>query len=81
MNVVGNHDFLEEDAQAIFQLKIASFWTYFGSSDEYAREKLVGDLEALRSFYMDQGYADFSIESTQVAISPDAPTACISPST
>ena len=71
MNVVGNHAFLEEDLQAIFQLKVANFWTYFGSSDEYAREKLVGDLESLRSFYMDQGYADFSIESTQVAISPD----------
>ena len=71
MNVVGNHSFLEADIQEIFQLKVASFWTYFGSADEYAREKLVGDLEALRSFYMDQGYADFSIESTQVAISPD----------
>jgi outer membrane protein insertion porin family len=71
MNVVGNHAFLEEDLQGVFQLKIASFWTYFGSADEYAREKLVGDLESLRSFYMDQGYADFSIESTQVAISPD----------
>lgn len=71
INVVGNHDFTEEDLQAVFQLKVANFWTYFGSSDEYAREKLVGDLESLRSFYMDQGYADFSIDSTQVAVSPD----------
>ena len=71
VNVVGNHDFSESDLQDIYKLKVSSFWTYFGSSDEYAREKLVGDLEALRSFYMDRGYADFSIDSTQVAISPD----------
>lgn len=71
INVVGNHDFEEADLQDIFKLKVSDFWTYFGSSDEYAREKLVGDLESLRSFYMDQGYADFSIDSTQVAVSPD----------
>ena len=71
INVVGNHTFDEVDLQEVFQLKVSTFWTYFGSSDEYAREKLVGDLESLRSFYMDQGYADFAIESTQVAVSPD----------
>ena len=71
INVVGNHDFSESDMQDIFKLKVSDFWTYWGSSDEYAREKLVGDLETLRSFYMDQGYADFSIDSTQVAVSPD----------
>jgi len=71
INIVGNHDFDEQDLQDVFQLKVSTFWTYFGSSDEYAREKLVGDLESLRSFYMDQGYADFAIESTQVAVSPD----------
>jgi len=71
VNIVGNHVFTEEDLQGVFKLKVSDFWTYFGSSDEYAREKLVGDLEALRSFYMDQGYADFSIDSTQVAVSPD----------
>ncbi len=71
INIVGNHDFTESDLTSILKLKVSGFWTYFGSSDEYAREKLVGDLESLRSFYMDQGYADFSIDSTQVAVSPD----------
>lgn len=71
INVVGNHDFTEAELAGQFKLEVSSFWTYFGSSDEYAREKLVGDLEALRSYYMDQGYADFNIDSTQVAISPD----------
>lgn len=71
INVVGNHTFDEGDMQNLFKLKVSDFWTFWGSSDEYAREKLVGDLESLRSFYMDQGYADFNIDSTQVAVSPD----------
>ncbi len=71
INVVGNHAFEELDLQAVFQLKVSNFWTYFGSSDEYAKEKLTGDLESLRSFYMDQGYADFAVDSAQVAVSPD----------
>ena len=71
IDVVGNHTFSETELRDVFKLKVASFWTFFGSSDEYAREKLVGDLESLRSFYMDRGYADFAIDSAQVAISPD----------
>ncbi|MGA9852383.1 MAG: outer membrane protein assembly factor BamA [Gammaproteobacteria bacterium] len=71
ITVVGNHSFSESELREAFKLKVASFWTFFGSSDEYAREKLVGDLESLRSYYMDQGYADFAIDSAQVAISPD----------
>ena len=71
ISIVGNHAFSEEDLRDVFKLKVADFWTFFGSSDEYSREKLVGDLESLRSYYMDRGYADFAIDSTQVAISPD----------
>jgi outer membrane protein insertion porin family len=71
INIVGNHINSESDLQDLFKLKVSDFWTYLGSSDEYAREKLVGDLESLRSFYMNQGYADFGIDSTQVAVSPD----------
>lgn len=71
INVVGNHAFSEQELRDVFKLKVENFWSFWGSDDEYAREKLVGDLESLRSFYMDQGYADFSIDSTQVAISPD----------
>lgn len=71
INIVGNHVFSEDELRDVFKLKVENFWSFWGSDDEYAREKLVGDLESLRSFYMDQGYADFSIDSTQVAISPD----------
>ena len=71
ISIVGNHAFSEDDLRDVFKLKVADFWTFFGSSDEYSREKLVGDLESLRSYYMDRGYADFAIDSTQLAISPD----------
>ncbi|HEY3645770.1 MAG TPA: outer membrane protein assembly factor BamA [Gammaproteobacteria bacterium] len=71
INVVGNHVYDESDLQDIFKLKVSDFWTFWGSSDEYAREKLVGDLESLRSFYMDQGYADFNMDTAQVSVSPD----------
>ncbi|HET7921649.1 MAG TPA: outer membrane protein assembly factor BamA [Gammaproteobacteria bacterium] len=71
INIVGNHAFPEQELRDVFKLKIEDFWSFWGSDDEYAREKLVGDLESLRSFYMDQGYADFNIDSAQVAISPD----------
>ncbi|HSN19016.1 MAG TPA: outer membrane protein assembly factor BamA [Gammaproteobacteria bacterium] len=71
INVVGNHDFTESDMHDVFKQKVSDFWTFWGSSDEYAREKMAGDLESLRSFYMDQGYADFSVDSTEVSVSPD----------
>ncbi|MGH8370893.1 MAG: POTRA domain-containing protein, partial [Gammaproteobacteria bacterium] len=57
IDIVGNHVFSEDELVDVFKLKVADFWSYFGSDDEYAREKVVGDLESLRSFYMDKGYA------------------------
>ena len=71
VNIVGNHSFDEEDIRAGFELDTANWLSWFRQDDRYAKESLSGDLEKLRSFYMDRGYADFRVESTQVAISPD----------
>ncbi|WP_432471913.1 outer membrane protein assembly factor BamA [Amphritea sp. HPY] len=71
INIIGNSVFVDEDLKDLFSLKLPSFWKFFSDDDKYAREKLAGDLERLRSHYMDQGYVNFSIDSSQVSISPD----------
>ena len=71
VNIVGNESFAEDDIRAGFELDTANWLSWIRQDDRYAKESLEGDLETLRSFYMDRGYADFKIESTQVAISPN----------
>ena len=70
INIVGNHDFSDETLINLMELKMPSFWSTFTSDDKYSKEKLSGDLERIRSFYLDSGYIKFAIESTQVSISP-----------
>jgi outer membrane protein insertion porin family len=71
INIVGNTTF--SDAQIIqsFELKTPNWLSWYKQDDRYSRESLQGDLEKLRSFYMDRGYANFQVESTQVAIAPE----------
>jgi outer membrane protein insertion porin family len=71
VNIVGNDTFDESDIRADFTLDTANWLSWIRQDDRYAKESLEGDLETLRSFYMDRGYADFKIDSTQVAISPN----------
>jgi outer membrane protein insertion porin family len=71
VNIIGNTSFEEKDVRANFELDTANFLSWFRQDDRYAKESLSGDLEKLRSFYMNKGFADFRIESTQVAISPN----------
>jgi outer membrane protein insertion porin family len=70
INIVGNQAFSDEELIELMELKMPSFWSVFTSDDKYSKEKLSGDLERLRSFYLDNGYIKFAIESTQVSISP-----------
>ncbi|WP_323752704.1 outer membrane protein assembly factor BamA [Marinobacter sp.] len=71
INIVGNREFDDETLTDLFELRSSSWWNSLTNSDKYAREKLSGDLETLRSFYLDRGYLDFNVESSQVSISPD----------
>ncbi|RKR04439.1 Beta-barrel assembly machine subunit BamA [Kushneria sinocarnis] len=75
INVVGNQAFDDDTLRDQFELEDKPGW-FFGwfSSDQYSREKLQGDLDRLRSYYLDRGYVNFSIDSTQVSISPDKST-------
>ena len=71
VNIVGNESFAEKEIRADFTLDTANWLSWIRQDDRYAKEALEGDLEILRSFYMDRGYADFRVDSTQVAISPN----------
>ncbi|MDX1367325.1 outer membrane protein assembly factor BamA [Pseudomonas sp.] len=71
INVVGNSVFADEDLLDLFELKTSNWLSFFRNDDKYAREKLSGDLERLRSYYLDRGYINMDISSTQVSITPD----------
>lgn len=71
INIVGNTSFDDEQILEVFALKTPNWLSWYRQDDRYSRESLQGDLEKLRSFYMDRGYANFEIESTQVAIAPE----------
>jgi outer membrane protein insertion porin family len=71
INIVGNETFTDEEIRDDFEADIKPFWKFWSKEAQYSREKLSGDIEKLRSFYLDRGYVDFNVESTQVSISPD----------
>ncbi|TVT53451.1 MAG: outer membrane protein assembly factor BamA [Sedimenticola thiotaurini] len=71
INIIGNSAFDEEDLLDEFSLNTTGFLSSFTKDDQYSRQKLSGDLEKLRSFYLDRGYINFKITSTQVSITPD----------
>jgi outer membrane protein insertion porin family len=70
INVVGNESFTDQEIQSGFELHTPNWLSWYRQDDRYSRESLQGDLEKLRSLYMDRGYANFRIDSTQVAIAP-----------
>lgn len=71
INVVGNKTFEDEDLLDEFQLSTPTLLSFYTGSDQYSKQKLSADLETLRSFYLDRGYINFNIDSTQVSITPD----------
>src|SRR5438309_6534906 len=71
INLVGANAFSERELLGQFVLRTPGWLTWYTKHDRYSREKLSGDLENLRAYYQNRGYLDFSIESTQVSITPD----------
>jgi len=71
INVVGNTIFSDEDLIDLFELKTGGWFSFFTSDNKYSKEKLTSDLETLSSYYLDRGYLQFNIDSTQVAVSPN----------
>jgi len=71
INVVGNLAYDNDDLVDLFTLETTGFWSWITANDQYSKLKLSADLETLRSFYLDNGYINFNIDSTQVSITPD----------
>lgn len=71
INIIGNTAFDEDDLLDLLELGTPTWLSFITQNDRYSKQKLSGDLEILRSYYLDRGYIDFNIESTQVSISPD----------
>jgi len=71
IHIVGNKAFSESTLRGLFDLDTGGVLSWYTKSDRYARAKLNADLEALRSYYLNRGYLEFRVDSTQVAISPD----------
>ena len=71
INIVGNQIYSASDITSNFELKTTNWLSWWYKDDQYSKQKLTADLESLKSFYMNRGYLEFSIDSTQVSISPD----------
>jgi outer membrane protein insertion porin family len=71
INIVGNEAFSDSDLLDLFELSARGMFSWLTGNDKYSREKLSGDIERLESHYLDRGYLDFRVDSTQVALSPD----------
>ncbi|MGH8655546.1 MAG: outer membrane protein assembly factor BamA [Gammaproteobacteria bacterium] len=71
ITIVGNTGFTDKKLLKGFKLTTPTLFSFFTKSDQYSRQKLGGDLETLRSLYLDSGHINFAIDSTQVSITPD----------
>jgi outer membrane protein insertion porin family len=71
INLIGNEKYEEEELREGWESNESNWLSWYRRDDQYSREKLTGDLEKLNEYYLDRGYVDFSVDSTQVTISPD----------
>lgn len=71
INIVGNKVFTEKKLLSQMSSSTPGWLSWYTKDDQYSKTRLSGDLEALRSYYLNQGYLEFNIDSTQVSISPD----------
>ncbi|MGV8921881.1 MAG: outer membrane protein assembly factor BamA [Thermomonas sp.] len=71
INLVGNEIYSDEDITEAWESHTSNWLSWYKRDDQYSREKLSGDIEKLNAWYLNRGFLDFSLDSTQVAISPD----------
>ena len=71
INIVGAQAYAEGDLTELLVLRTPGWLTWYTKHDQYSKQRLAADLETLKAFYLDRGYLDFNVESTQVSITPD----------
>src|SRR5215210_9249324 len=71
ISLIGNTTFSERELKRQISLRTPGVLTWYSKADQYSRQKLAADLETLRSYYLDRGFLEFNVESTQVSITPD----------
>jgi len=71
INIIGNNAFDDETLTDLFDTGLTNMWSFWTDNDKYARETVSADIERLKSYYLDRGYAKFEVNSTDVSISPD----------
>ncbi|MGB9110406.1 MAG: outer membrane protein assembly factor BamA, partial [Telluria sp.] len=71
INIVGNKAFTDKQLRENLQLNTSGWFTWYSKADQYSKQKLTGDLESIKSWYANHGYLEATVESTQVAITPD----------
>jgi len=71
IDLVGNKTYASGEIRGDFESDTSNWTSWYSRDDQYSREKLTGDLEKLQSYYLDRGYLDYSLDSTEVSISPD----------
>lgn len=71
INIIGNKAFSDSELRSVIALSPPGLMTWYSKADQYSKQKLTGDIEALRSYYLNRGYLEMAVDSTQVSISPD----------
>jgi outer membrane protein insertion porin family len=71
INIIGNKAFSDKELRQLLQLSTSGWLTWYSKADQYSKQKLTGDLESIKSWYLNRGYLEVNVESTQVAITPD----------
>ncbi len=71
IKIIGSKAFKESELRDQLKMATPGLFSWYTKADQYSKQKLAGDIEALRSFYLNRGYLEMQVESTQVSISPD----------
>lgn len=71
INLIGNKAFSDKQLRQLLELRPSGWFTWYSKADQYSKQKLTGDLETIKSWYLNHGYLEANVESTQVSITPD----------